>query len=256
MAALRRCHRVFAYQAARVHFTIVPGKTPMSVATALLDLLIALLAGTGIGLERTLRGRAAGARTYALVCSASALLMVMMSWPAEWVAPGTRPLTGLDPTHIIQGILTGIGFLGAGVIVRDGYSVRGLTSAASIWATAALGIVIGSGYLMPGVIFAVTTICILSFMRKLEDMVVAQHHIRCQVSCTIGDTLSEDALRAIFSQHRFKVKELSYDMNLKHHEFRYSADMWASGKKHSRQLAETLRATPGITGFLIAPSRD
>jgi putative Mg2+ transporter-C (MgtC) family protein len=228
----------------------------MSPGFALLDLFIALLAGTGIGLERTLRGRAAGARTYALVCTASALLMVMMNWPAEWVTPGTHPLYGLDPTRIIQGILTGIGFLGAGVIVRDGYSVRGLTSAASIWATAATGIVIGAGYLVPGVVFAVATIAILSFMRKLEDSVTAQHHIRCQVSCDSGQAISEDMLRAIFAEHHFKVKELSYDMNFKNHEYCYSADMWASGKKHARHLAETLSHTPGITGFQIAPSRD
>jgi putative Mg2+ transporter-C (MgtC) family protein len=182
--------------------------------------------------------------------------MVMMSWPPEWVPPGTHALAGTDPTRIIQGILTGIGFLGAGVIVRDGYSVRGLTSAASIWATAAIGIVIGAGYLVPGVIFAVVTVLILSYMRKLEDGMTTQHHVRCQVSCEIGQTLSEDTLRALFVQHHFKVKELSYDMNVKTREFRYSADMWAPGKKHARHLAETLSQTTGITGFQIAPSRD
>jgi putative Mg2+ transporter-C (MgtC) family protein len=228
----------------------------MSPGYALLDLLIALLAGTGIGLERTFRGRAAGARTYALVCTASALLLVMMHWPAEWVAPGTHSLDGLDPTRIVQGILTGIGFLGAGVIVRDGYSVRGLTTAASIWATAAIGIVIGAGYLIPGVLFSIATICILSYMRKLENMVTAQHHVRCQVSCAMGEPMSESQLRQLFAEHRFNVKELSYEMNSQTKEFRYSADMWATGKKHASHLAETLRTTPGVTGFLIAPARD
>jgi putative Mg2+ transporter-C (MgtC) family protein len=228
----------------------------LSAAVALLHLAAALILGTCIGLERTYRGRAAGARTYALVCTASALLMVMLSWPAEWVAPGVRSLAGTDPTRIVQGILTGIGFLGAGVIVRDGYSVRGLTSAASIWATAAIGVVIGSGFLVPGTLFALVTVAVLSFMRKLEDLVVAQHHIRCQVTCPVVCAMNEEQLRAIFVSHHFRIKEISYEMNREKGEFRYSADIWAHGKKHARQLASTLRSAPDVTGFLIAPSRD
>jgi putative Mg2+ transporter-C (MgtC) family protein len=222
----------------------------------LLHLLTALALGTVIGLERTSRGRAAGARTYALVCSASALVMLIPSLPAEWAASGVRPLVGGDPTRVIQGILTGIGFLGAGVIVRDGYSVRGLTSAASIWSTAAIGVVIGAGYLVPGTIFALLTLGVLSFMRRLEDMVIAQHHIRCQVSCPVNCALTEEQLRAIFAAHHFKVKEMAYDLSHERGEFRYSADLWAFGKKHARRLSETLRSTPDIIGFLIAPSRD
>jgi putative Mg2+ transporter-C (MgtC) family protein len=228
----------------------------MTVTFAVLTLLSAILAGTAIGIERTYRGRAAGARTYALVCSGSALLMVMFSWPDQLVIPGTHSLTGSDPTRVVQGILTGIGFLGAGVIVRDGYSVRGLTTAASIWATAAIGVVIGSGYISVGIMFAAATLCILSFMKKLEDAVTAQHHIRCQVSCAVDCGLSEDVLRGIFAAHHFKLKEMSYDMAPGRAEFRYSADLWAHGKKHARHLSETLRSRADISGFLIAPSRD
>lgn len=227
----------------------------MSVIFALLNLIAAIGIGTAIGLERTYRGRAAGARTYALVCSGSALLMVMFNWPDMWVVPGTHNLNGLDPTRVVQGILTGIGFLGAGVIVRDGYSVRGLTTAASIWSTAAIGIVVGNGFIVPGILFAIATLAILSFMKRLEDSVTAQHHIRCQVSCPTGG-LTEEALRVLLSEHHFKVKEMAYDMSREKQECRYSADVWAHGKKHAHTLAATLKARDDINSFQIVPSRD
>ena len=88
----------------------------------LLRPLAALLAGALVGLERSYHGRAAGLRTYALVCLGSALLVAL----AEELTRG--PAGGLgDSTRVIQGIVTGIGFLGAGVIVKEGFSVRGLT---------------------------------------------------------------------------------------------------------------------------------
>src|SRR5205814_3702900 len=111
----------------------------------LLRPLAALLAGALVGLERSYRGRAAGLRTYALVCLGSALLMVL----SEQLTRGTTGGAG-DSTRVIQGIVTGIGFLGAGVIIKEGFSVRGLTTAASIWVISAVGVVIGAGYYLLG----------------------------------------------------------------------------------------------------------
>ena len=107
----------------------------------LLRPLAALLAGALVGLERSYHGRAAGLRTYALVCLGSALLVAL----ADELMRG--PAGGLgDSTRVIQGIVTGVGFLGAGVIVKEGFSVRGLTTAASIWVISAVGVVIGAGF--------------------------------------------------------------------------------------------------------------
>ena len=94
-------------------------------------IIVALVAGALIGYERSYRGRPAGFRTHALVCMASAMLMLVTVYEAHWV----RDLgeARLDPTRMAQGIMTGIGFLGAGVIMQEGFSVRGLTTAASIW---------------------------------------------------------------------------------------------------------------------------
>src|SRR3974390_2870735 len=106
---------------------------PLQVA---LHLAAAVVAGGVVGMERSYHGRAAGFRTHVLVCLASSFLMLLPLYPHAWGGDAQR----IDPTRMAQGIMTGIGFLGAGAIVRDVLTVRGLTTAASIWATAALGI--------------------------------------------------------------------------------------------------------------------
>src|SRR3712207_5156748 len=99
-------------------------------------MVAALLAGGLIGLERSHRGRPAGFRTHALVCLASTLLMLVTVYELHWMRKvvSTTSIV-LDPTRMAQGIMTGIGFLGAGAIIKEGFSVRGLTTAASIWVT-------------------------------------------------------------------------------------------------------------------------
>src|SRR5690606_1695644 len=105
-----------------------------------MPLVAAVVAGGLIGFEREWRGRAAGFRTHILVCLASCLLMEAAVSQGAWqfdVLPGTRIVS--DPTRMAHGVLTGIGFLCAGVIFRAGFSIHGLTTAASLWITATIG---------------------------------------------------------------------------------------------------------------------
>ena len=111
-----------------------------------LRILGALLIGGLIGLERSFHGRPAGFRTHSLVCIASALLMLVTVYQNEWMTQVPTDAIRTDPTRMAQGIMTGIGFLGAGVIFKEGLTVRGLTTSASIWVTAAIGILIGIGF--------------------------------------------------------------------------------------------------------------
>ena len=105
--------------------------------------LLALVLGGLIGMERTIHGRPAGFRTHALVCLASTLLMMAAVYQGRWMNANAIGTITIDPTRTAQGIMTGIGFLGAGVIFKEGLTVRGLTTAASIWITAAIGIQVG-----------------------------------------------------------------------------------------------------------------
>ena len=108
----------------------------------------ALVIGALIGFERTFHGRPAGFRTHSLVCIASAILMIVTVYQSQWMTFVEHDAIRTDPTRMAQGIMTGIGFLGAGVIFKEGLTVRGLTTAASIWITAAIGILVGIGFLV------------------------------------------------------------------------------------------------------------
>src|SRR6266542_396049 len=114
-----------------------------------LHLMIALAAGGIIGLERSYHGRPAGFRTHALVCVASSVLMILTVYHVKWFEAAFLERVTIDPTRMAQGIMTGIGFLGAGVIMKEGLTVRGLTTAASIWITAGIGILVGIGFYLP-----------------------------------------------------------------------------------------------------------
>src|SRR6266516_5161122 len=123
-----------------------------------LHLLIALAAGGIIGLERSYHGRPAGFRTHALVCIASPVLMILTVYHVKWFEASFLERVAIDPTRMAHGIMTGIGFLGAGVIRKEGWTVRGLTTAASIWITAAIGILVGIGFWFAAVVGAVATL--------------------------------------------------------------------------------------------------
>src|ERR671926_229429 len=128
-------------------------------------LTAALVVGGIIGLERSYHGRPAGFRTHSLVCVASALLMLVTVYQSEWMTSVPLDAIRTDPTRMAQGIMTGIGFLGAGVIFKEGLTVRGLTTAASIWVTAAIGILVGIGFYLPAIAGSLATILILSVFR-------------------------------------------------------------------------------------------
>jgi putative Mg2+ transporter-C (MgtC) family protein len=104
----------------------------------LLRLTVAAALGGSIGLERELRERQAGLRTHLVVCVGSALFTLVSAY--AFVSPK------VDPTRIAAQIVSGIGFLGAGAIIRQGLSVRGLTTAATLWLVAAIGMASGAGY--------------------------------------------------------------------------------------------------------------
>jgi len=106
---------------------------------------VAVLAGGLVGLERSYQGRPAGFRTHTLVCMASSLLMLVTIYQVQWFSGVALETVRIDPTRMAQGVMTGIGFLGAGVIMKEGLSVRGLTTAASIWIIAAIGVLAGAG---------------------------------------------------------------------------------------------------------------
>jgi putative Mg2+ transporter-C (MgtC) family protein len=133
---------------------------------AAVRLAVAAAMGMAIGVERELREQAAGLRTHMLVAVGACLFTVVSAYGFQGVA------TEVDPSRVAAQIVTGIGFLGAGAILREGLSVRGLTTAASLWITAAIGMAVGVGmYWASGVAVAITLVSLLAlrpFRRRLR----------------------------------------------------------------------------------------
>jgi putative Mg2+ transporter-C (MgtC) family protein len=124
-------------------------------------LALAAVLGGAIGFERELREREAGLRTHLLVCLGSALFTIVSAYGfRDFLTSGDQVIRA-DPTRIAAQIVTGIGFLGAGAIIRQGISVRGLTTAATLWVSAAIGIAAGAGYYSGAVIGTVVTLVAL-----------------------------------------------------------------------------------------------
>ena len=130
---------------------------------------LAVAAGLGgaIGFERELREREAGLRTHILVCVGSALFTIVSAYGFRDFLESGDQVIRADPTRIAAQIVTGIGFLGAGAIIRQGLSVRGLTTAATLWVAAAIGIAAGAGYYSGAVVATVITIVALGPLRLL-----------------------------------------------------------------------------------------
>ncbi len=131
--------------------------TPMAELEVSLRLLVALVLGALIGAEREYHRHPAGLRTMSAICVGSALFTVL----------GTLILN-TDPTRIAAQIVTGVGFLGAGAILRSGASVRGLTTAATIWVVAAVGMAAGFGYFILGSICTALVLVMLIALRRIE----------------------------------------------------------------------------------------
>ena len=121
-------------------------------------LSVAAALGGAVGIEREIRDREAGTRTHLLVSLGSALFTIVSAYGfREFLTSGDQVIRA-DPTRIAAQIVTGIGFLGAGAIIRQGLSVRGLTTAATLWVAAAIGIAAGAGYYPGAVLGTVVTI--------------------------------------------------------------------------------------------------
>jgi putative Mg2+ transporter-C (MgtC) family protein len=219
-------------------------------------LLAAVLAGGLIGLERSFRGRPAGFRTHTLVCMASTVLMLITVYEWQWIQSHTPDSIRMDPTRMAQGIMTGIGFLGAGVIFKEGITVRGLTTAASIWITAALGILIGIGFYFPATVTTALAIFVLSIFRWVESHMRTQNYARLVIAFRRGQALDERVLRAELAGHGFDAAHMSYRVGETGEVFEYRMMIQTTRPENFGKLAQNLSSNPLVKEFRIAPTGD
>jgi putative Mg2+ transporter-C (MgtC) family protein len=140
----------------------------------LLRLCVAAGLGAVVGFEREIRDREAGVRTHLLVSLGSGLFTIVSAYGFHEFLTSGGNVIRTDPTRIAAQIVTGIGFLGAGAIIREGLSVRGLTTAGSLWVVAAIGMASGAGYYWAAVVTTLLTIFALWPLRILAYRLIEQ----------------------------------------------------------------------------------
>jgi putative Mg2+ transporter-C (MgtC) family protein len=220
------------------------------------NLLASLIAGGIIGMERSLHGRPAGFRTHALVCLASSLLMSVTAFQGSWISIDDSELFRTDPTRMAQGIMTGIGFLGAGVIFKKGLNVRGLTTAASIWITAAIGILFGIGFYFPAIFATALALITLSLFRWIEAKIPSHHYVNNTITYSRDKTPSQIAVKELLSIHGFKVEGISYQLIGDGSLFQYKMTIRTNDSSNLIRLSECLIGLVDVKHFEILPTGD
>jgi putative Mg2+ transporter-C (MgtC) family protein len=224
-----------------------------------LNLLGALALGLIVGYERSYHGRAAGMRTYGLVCMASAALTVLAGYPTFWYGGQLITYVGADPTRIIQGIVTGVGFLGAGVIMREGMSISGLTTAASLWASSAIGIMVGVGFYPAAILLALLSAICMMWVSKLENWLPSRPAVAVVIQFKKDFSPSETKLRERALAQGYEVANGSLSVNFKDGmpEWKFVAIALGKGKgAPMTELARELTNADGVENFFLSHARN
>lgn len=207
----------------------------------------AWLAGILIGLERSFNGRAAGFRTHALVALASAATAIVSLEP--FFFPGMAGVERLDASRLSQGVMTGIGFLGAGVIFKEGLTVQGLTTAASVWACAAAGFLFGLGMHASGAMVTGAMFVTLTVFRLLEDRVPWRVYSFAVFRFEADAAPDEAQLQRVIGSSHVLLRDVSYRLIDGGRLFEYSAGLETSHGRALSDLSARLRKLPGLVEF-------
>jgi putative Mg2+ transporter-C (MgtC) family protein len=230
---------------------IIMGWMSFGETDAMFRLLLAILLGGAIGLERESRGRPAGLRTHILVCLGATIIMIASTRMAilSQVLPSASRIQ-VDPGRIAAGIVTGIGFLGAGAIIRIGDLVRGLTTAGCIWFVAALGITVGQGLYALAIVSTILALGVLLALTQVERHIQPVVYRSIVVTAALPQAENiEGSCRALLSDRHIRVQDiatrLSVAENLAEVTFKISA-------RHHLQSGEVLRAVATLQGVTEA----
>lgn len=228
----------------------------------LMHLVGAMVLGLLLGYERAYHGRAAGMRTYALVCMASCAVTILVGYPDQWfgghMAGGSLPQF-IDPTRVIQGVVTGIGFLCAGVIMKDGMNISGLTTAASLWAVSAIGVLLGVGFYASALLLALLCMLSMSLLHRVEAMLPGRATLEVSLTFRPTHPPSYDVLAGIAASRGYRLLRDSLSIS-----FADGHPVWifcvvaldrASAMAPARLAAE-IAASQGVASFSISPVRN
>ena len=218
---------------------------------AVFRLLLAILLGGAVGLERESRGRPAGLRTHILVCLGATIIMIGSTHMGELtqvLPPASR--IQVDPGRIAAGVVTGIGFLGAGAIIRIGDLVRGLTTAGCIWFVVALGITVGQGLYALSIVSTVLALIALLALTQVERHIQPIVYRSVAVIATLTQVEGvERQCRTLLAERGVRVQDILHRLSVA--EDRAEVTFKVSAR-HRLQSGEVLRAMATLEGVTEA----
>lgn len=215
----------------------------------------AILFGFGIGLERELTNKYAGLRTHILVCLGSCVFTILSIYAFPAAVYGSHG----DPARISAQILTGIGFIGGGTVLRHGNSVYGLTTAATLWAAAAIGMACGTGMLYIALLTTVLSVLVLVLIRSFEQNVLTGsiknlRHLKIVATCREENA---DEIHNYIVENFSYMHEISKQRDTKKHDLiKISALINVSGKKQIENLYKKFQNLKGIESISIQESDE
>lgn len=220
----------------------------------LLKMLASVVVGSLIGLERYQKGHPAGVRTFSIICLTSTLLTASLTQGMFGQLMGQGDM---GASRVIQGILQGIGFIGAGVIVRDGASIKGLTSAASIWAVAGIGVLVGTSEYFLAFCGTVFTAIILIAFRKIDTLTTRRSFAVVEAKFVKGSVPAEEQIHHRFTSYGFNVASISF-RGAKSGAMQVKVEVWTVGDaaRARSRLAMDLLNDPTIADFSVEPTRE
>ncbi len=223
-----------------------------------LNVFGALLLGLLVGYERSYHGRAAGMRTYGLVCMASAALTVIAGYSDYWYS-GFADMSGAEPTRIIQGIVTGIGFLGAGVIMKEGFSISGLSTAASIWTSSAIGVMVGIGFYGAAISLALLSVSCMMWISRLEHWLPSHKALAITLQFQQNFTPQEAVLQETATKCGYDINSESLSITSKDGlcEWHFVASALSKNSGITlEELTHVLAKLEGIENFSVSHAKN
>ena len=212
----------------------------------LVKLLLAGIAGGVVGLEREKHGRPAGLRTNLLVSLGACTMMIISeAFFLKYGGLDAQSTLRLDPSRTAAQIVTGIGFLGAGVILKEGASVRGLTTAATLWVVAGLGMAFGMGHFTLGAISTVLVLISLIFLKKLDPLMKKDRFLTLTVSAENRDGL-HDEIQKLLDERELELSDLSSHVDLVNNELFIQMMITQQQKRIGRELTHEILKLSGI----------